>query len=107
MDTSIIVSIIGLAISTISVSCAIYFSSKNSKAADTKEVERRVAERTETNIKLDNISKNTDDIKQNLTPVQRDLQKHAEKIVEVESSAKQAHHRIDTLESRFNMKNDE
>ena len=76
MDTSTIVSI---TISAISVACAIYFSSKSSRATDTKEIERRVAERTETNIKLDNISKNTDDIKQNVTSVQRDLQKHAEK----------------------------
>lgn len=104
MDTSTIVSI---TISAISVACAIYFSSKSSRATDTKEIERRVAERTETNIKLDNINKNTNDIKQDLTSVKRDIQNHAEKIVEVASSAKQAHHRIDTLESRFNMKNDE
>ena len=106
MNTSIIISIIGLVISAISVSCAIYFSSKNSKKTDVKEIEQRVAERTETNMKLDEINRNTQDIKYDVTAVKKDVQKHSEKIIEIDSSIKQAHHRLDTIEIRLNTTDD-
>ena len=104
MNISIIISIIGLVISAVSVSCAVYFSCKNSKKTDVKEIEQRVAERTETNLKLDEINRNTQEIRYDITSVKKDVQKHGEKIVELEASAKQAHHRIDGLEDRLNMK---
>ena len=106
MNISIIISIIGLLISAISVSCAIYFSSKNSKKTDVKEIEQRVAERTETNMKLDEINRNTQDIKYDVTAVKKDVQKHSEKIIEIDSSVKQAHHRLDTIENRLNTTDD-
>lgn len=107
MNISIIISIFGIVISAISVSCAIYFSRKNSKATDMKEIEQRVAERTETNLKLNNIIQNTQEIRYDVTSVKKDVQKHGEKIVEIEASAKQAHKRIDTLEERINRKDEE
>lgn len=107
MNISIIISIVGVVISAISVTCAIYFSFKNSKKTDVKEIEQRVAERTETNLKLDEINRNTQEIRYDVTSVKKDVQKHGEKIVEIEASAKQAHHRIDTLEKRFNRKEDD
>lgn len=107
MNISIIISIVGVVISAISVTCAIYFSSKNSKKTDVKEIEQRVAERTETNLKLDEINRNTQEIRYDVTSVKKDVQKHGEKIVEIEASAKQAHHRLDTLENRLNRKDDD
>ena len=107
MNISIIISVLGILISAISVSCAIYFSHKNSKTTDVKEIEQRVAERTETNIKLDEISRNTQEIRYDVTSVKKDVQKHGEKIIEIEASAKQAHKRLDTLENRLNRKDDE
>ena len=107
MTLPIIISMIGLVISTISVACAIYFSHKNSKKTDVREIEQRVAERTETNMKLDEINRNTQEIRYDVTAVKKDVQRHGEKIIEIEASAKQAHHRLDTLESRLNRKEDE
>ena len=107
MNISIIISVIGVVISGVSVTCAIYFSSKNSKKTDVKEIEQRVAERTETNLKLNNIIQNTQEIRYDVTSVKKDVQKHGEKIVEIEASAKQAHKRIDTLEERINRKDEE
>lgn len=103
MNISIIVSIVGVVISAISATCAIYFSFRNSKKTDVKEIEQRVAERTETNLKLDEINRNTQEIRYDVTSVKKDVQKHGEKIVEIEASAKQAHHRLDTIEDRLNM----
>lgn len=100
MTTSIAISIIGLAISAISVSCAIYFSSKNSRKNDTKEIEQRVAERTETNMKLDEIGRNVTDIKYDISATKKEVQNLTERMASVESSAKQAHHRIDRIEGK-------
>ena len=104
IETSIIISIVGLIISAASVGCAFFFSIKRSKVSDIKEIERRVAERTETNLKLDEINRNTQEIRYDITSVKKDVQRHGEKIVEIEASAKQAHHRLDTLEGRLNRK---
>ena len=103
MNVSIIISIIGLIISTISVSFAIYIGTKNSKKTDIKDIEQRVAERTETNMKLDEINRNTQEIRYDVTGLKKDVQRHGEKIVEIEASAKQAHHRLDSVENRLNM----
>lgn len=102
MNISIFISIAGLVISAISVSCAIYFSSRNSRKTDVKEVEQRVAERTEMNMKLDAINQNTQEIRYDVSAVKKDVQKHSEKIIELEHRAASAHHRIDGLEDRLN-----
>lgn len=107
MNTSIIISAVGLLISALSVTCAIYFSRKTSRKSDLKDIERRVAERTETNMKLDEINRNTQEIRYDVTSVKKDVQKHGEKIIEIEASAKQAHHRLDALEIRMNHKRGE
>lgn len=100
MSAPVIISIIGLIVSTISVSCAIYFSSKNSRNTDTKEIEQRVAERTETNMKLDEIGRNVTDIKYDISSTKKEVQNLTERMASVESSAKQAHHRIDRFENK-------
>lgn len=96
--TPIIISIIGLLISGTSVICALYFSHKTSKTTDLKELEQRVAERTETNLKLDEINRNTTEIRYDVTSLRKDVQKHGEKIIELEASNKSAQHRLDTME---------
>lgn len=100
MTTPIIISIIGLIISAMSVGCAVYFSSKNSRKSDTKEIEQRVAERTETNMKLDEIGRNVTDIKYDISVTKKEVQNLTERVATVEQSAKQAHHRIDELKGK-------
>lgn len=102
MTLPIVISFIGVCISAISVGVAIYFSSKNSKHSDVKDIERQVAERTETNMKLDEINRNTQEIRYDVSAVKKDVQKHGEKIIELDQSTRSAHHRIDGLEDRLN-----
>ncbi len=107
MTLPIVISIIGMVFTGISVSAMIYFNSKNSKHTDEKEIRERIEEQTRVNLKLDEINRNTTDIKYDVSAVKKDVQKHAEKIVEIEASAKQAHHRLDSIERRLNKEEDE
>lgn len=107
MTLPIAISIIGMVFTGISVSAMIYFNSKNSKHTDEKEIRERIEEQTRVNLKLDEINRNTTDIKYDVSAVKKDVQKHAEKIVEIEASAKQAHRRIDSIERRLNKEDDE
>lgn len=102
MTLPIVISIAGVCISAISAFAAIYFSSKNNKHSDVKDIERQVAERTETNMKLDEINRNTQEIRYDVSAVKKDVQKHGEKIIELDQSTRSAHHRIDGLEDRLN-----
>lgn len=92
---------VALIISTVSVAFSIYFGLKNSKRTDVKDIEERAATNTKMNMKLDEINRNTTDIKYDITAIKKDVQRHSEKLVEVESSTKQAHHRIDGMEERM------
>lgn len=106
MTLPVVISVIAVMVSIVSVIAMIYFNSKNSKHTDVKDIEQRVAERTEVNLKLDTINQNTQEIRYDVSAVKKDVQKHAEKIVEIETSARQAHHRLDGLEDRLNMRED-
>ena len=107
MSLPIVISIIGMVFTGISVSAMIYFNSKNSKHTDEKEIRERIEEQTRVNLKHAEINRNTTDIKYDVSAVKKDVQKHAEKIVEIEASAKQAHHRLDSIERRLNKEDDE
>lgn len=107
MTLPIVISIIGVCISAISVCAVIYFNSKNSKHADVKDIERQVAERTEMNMKLDEINRNTTDIKYDVSAVKKDVQSHGDRLIKVEESTKSAHHRLDSIEQRLNKEDDE
>ena len=69
--------------------------------------EERVRENTRINMKLDNINSTTQDIKSELSSVRTDIQKHNDKIIILEQSCKQAHKRIDELNIRLNMNEDD
>ena len=102
MGVSTYISIIGLCISSISVIAVIYFNSKGKKRTDTKEFEERVRENTRINMKLDNISSNTNDIKNEVSSIREEMKSHDGRIIRVEESAKQAHHRLDSMEEKLN-----
>lgn len=105
--TATTISIIGVVISAISVCAVIYFNSKNSNHTNVKDIERQVAERTEMNMKLDEINRNTQDIKYDVSAVKKDVQAHGDRIIKVEESVKSAHHRLDGIENRLNKEEDE
>lgn len=105
--TATAVSVIAVVISAVSLLAMLYFNSKSSKHTDVKDIERQVAERTEMNMKLDEINRNTTDIKYDVSAVKKDVQAHGDRIIKVEESVKSAHHRLDTIENRMNKEDDE
>lgn len=91
---------VALLISVISVCFSIYFGLRNNKRSDVKEIEQRVKERTETNMKLDQISRNVSDIKESISDTNKDLQELKEKIALVEQKTNKAHVRLDVIEGK-------
>lgn len=95
LSTSIIISVLSLGFS-------VYMGLKNNKRTDTKDVEERVKENTRINMKLDAISNNTTDIKNEVSEMRKEINSHDNRIIKVEESVKSAHHRIDGIENRLN-----
>lgn len=102
MTAATVVSIIAVTLSFIFGIISIYFSCRNSKRTDTKDIEERVKENTRINMKLDAISTNTTDIKNEVSEMRREINSHNDRIIKVEESVKSLHHRLDGLESRIN-----
>lgn len=101
MPTAVIISIISVAFSVFFGLVSLFLNLKKNKKSDNSEIEERVRENTRINMKLDSISTNTTDIKNEITEMRKELNSHDNRIVKVEESAKQAHHRIDELVKRF------
>lgn len=95
---------VALLISIVSVCFSIGFGMKNSKRTDTKDIEERVKENTRINMKLDAITNNTTDIKNDVSEMRKEINSHDSRIVKVEESVKSLHHRIDELTHRVDGK---
>lgn len=98
---------VALLISFLSVAFSIFFGLKNSKRSDTKDIEERTRERTELNVKLGYITQNTQDIKEQINSLMKDVQKHGDRITQMEGNIKHTadyldklHERITSLEER-------
>ena len=102
MSIASIVSIIGLCISLMSALVAFTFNFKNAKKTDTREIEERVKENTRINMKLDNIGSDIKGIKEDINSMRNEMKTHNDRIIKVEESTKQAHHRLDAIEKRLN-----
>lgn len=94
-------------ISFLSLCFAVYMGLKGDKRTDTKDIEERAKENAKINFKLDEISGTTRDIKNDITTMRDDIREHNNKIIELESSVKQAHKRLDKMETRLDRKEDE
>lgn len=95
-----------IVISIISLLFTVYSWLRGNKRTDTKDIEERTKERTELNCKLDMINGSTQDIKEQLSSLVREVQSHGDRLIKVEESCKSAHHRLNTLEERLNDKED-
>lgn len=93
---------VALLISIVSVAFSIFFGVKNNRRTDTKDIEERVKENTRINVKLDNIGQTTQEIKTEVSSMREDIKSHNDRLIKLEESCKQAHHRIDGLEHRIN-----
>ena len=95
ISTAIIISVLSLGFS-------VFIGLKNNKRTDAKDIEERVKENTRINMKLDAISNNTTDIKNEVSEMRKEINSHDRRIVKVEESVKSFHHRLDGIEERMN-----
>lgn len=77
---------------------------KNSGKVDQKEIIERTKENTTINMKLDSILSTIADIKNDYTQIRKEVLDQDKRIVKVEDSARSAHHRLDGIENRLNIK---
>lgn len=102
MPIAVIISIISVAFSVFFGFFSLSFNSKNDKRSDRVELEERVKENTRINMKLDAISTNTTEIKNEVSEMRKEINSHDTRIIKVEESVKSAHHRLDGIEDRLN-----
>ena len=102
MPVAIIISIISVTFSIFFGIISLVLNIKNNRRADNSDLEDRVRENTRINMKLDAISSNTKEIKDEVVEMRKELNSHDNRIIKVEESVKSAHHRIDGLEARLN-----
>lgn len=98
---------VALLISIVSVAFSIFFGLKSNKMTDTKDIEERTRERTELNCKLDMIASGTQEIKEQISSLMRDVQRHGDRLTQVEGEVQHTndyleklHNRITSLEER-------
>ena len=85
---AVIISVISLVISSVR-------GLKSDHKADSKEIQERIAETTRLDVKLDAISKDLADLKDEIRLQRKEFQTLSERVAKVEASATQAHKRLD------------
>lgn len=98
----VILSVTLYCVSIVSGILVIFFTLRNNKKTDTKDIEERVKANTQLNMKLDEISRTTSDTRSEITSINRELTSYNEKLARVDESTRSAHLRIDTIEQRLN-----
>jgi len=91
---------VAIIISALALLASVFFNTKSSKRTDTKDVEARTAESIRVEMKLDEISRNVTEIKDELRQQKQTIQGVIERVAKVEASSKQAHHRLDRMEGK-------
>lgn len=91
-------------VSAMSALVAIFFAVKNGKRTDVKDIEDRVARDTKIDMKLDDISEDTKDIRETVKNIQNDIKDHEGRIVKLEASYKAEHKRLDEVFRMVNIK---
>lgn len=74
---------------------------KSDKKKDGKDFEQRIIERTETNMKLDEIGRNVNEIKDSVKETKKDIQNLAERQALTDAKAEKAHTRLDVIEAKM------
>lgn len=91
---------VALIISGVSVAFGLYAGITNLKRNEKKDAQTEASEMTTVIVKLENIGNGITEIKNEMSSVKIDIKEDRERIIRVEESAKQAHKRIDSLENR-------
>ncbi len=90
-------------ISVVSVAFAIFFGLKSNRRNDIKDIEEKVARDTKIDTKLDIISGDVKDIKDNISATKEKVDDIDRRLIKVEESSKSAHHRLDELSIKEGM----
>nr|DAG23660.1 MAG TPA: Protein of unknown function (DUF2730) [Bacteriophage sp.] len=104
MPVAIIISIISVTFSIFFGIVSLMLNLKNNRRTDNSDLEDRVRENTRINMKLDTISSNTKEIKDEVVEMRKELNSHDNRIIKVEESVKSLHHRVDEMATRLNEK---
>lgn len=102
MPVAIIISIISVTFSIFFGIVSLVLNIKNNRRTDNSDLENRVRENTRINMKLDTISSNTKEIKDEVVEMRKELNSHDNRIIKVEESVKSLHHRVDEMEAQLN-----
>lgn len=102
MPVAIIISIISVTFSIFFGIASLVLNIKNNRRTDNSDLEDRVRENTRINMKLDVISSNTKEIKDEVVEMRKELNSHDNRIIKVEESVKSLHHRVDEMATRLN-----
>lgn len=105
MTPSNIISIVSVSFSILFGMSAIYFSVHNKDRDDNKEIQDRVERDTRVDMKLDEIGRNTADIKKEMVSLKSDIQRQSNELVLLKASVDKAHSRIDTVMNVLDIKN--
>ena len=84
-------------LSVLIATLGLYFNGRNSKRTDVKEIEEKAQEQARINVKLDNLTSLSLELKSQLSDFQRQQTDVIQRLVTVEQSVKSAHHRIDEI----------
>lgn len=98
---------ITLIISIISVSLSAFSVIKSTKRTDVKDIEERAREDARINCKLDEVISVTRDLRKEIIDLKNEINNHNNRIIKIEESIKNAYHRIDGIERRLNIKEEE
>lgn len=93
---------IALVISALSLIFAVYSGVTSMKRSAKSDDKKEATDLTTVIVKLENISNGISEIKNEMGNIKIDMKDLRDRLIIVEQSSKQAHKRIDTLESRVN-----
>lgn len=104
IEVALLISIVSVAFSIFFGFVSIFFSVKNNKKSDQKDIADRIARDTRTEMKLDEINNNVRDVKETVKSIQNDVKDHEGRIVKLEASYKAEHKRLDEVFSMAELK---
>lgn len=107
MTISVWISILALTCSFFFGLMTLLFNIKNNKRTDTRDLAETIKDSARINVMLEMISSTTQEIKSEIVNMRKDIQSHESKLVKLEESCKSAHHRLDEIVKRLDLKEDE
>ena len=86
---------LAVVIALASLCFSVYMGLKGNRKKDEEEIKERIARETRTDMKLDEIGKDTKEVKETVKSIQNDIKDHEGRIVKLEASLKALHKRLD------------